>query len=324
MNRSAGEFVSSAVGVRDAHPRDGGVSASPFLVENETAYRYWRERKLAAFMENLPHAADPITVADPQALSDEEYAALTGQCRQRNFAFYRVSTTDDKPTLRRLWAQLGLHSPVANPCADADGISSIAATPDARYIPYTSRALKWHTDGYYNAAADTIRAFAMHCVHPAGRGGENRYFDPEILYILLRDESPDYVAALMHPQTLTVPQNSEETNHKDTRAVRQAPVLALHPQSGDLIVRYTERRHYVTWRRDDTTAAARAFIREVLQTRSKYCIAYRLNSGEGVICNNVLHNRSEFTDVRNTDHPRLLYRARYRDRIADTGHAAPA
>ena len=39
-----------------------------------------------------------------------------------------------------------------------------------------------------------------------------------------------------------------------------------------------------------------------------------LQSGQGLICNNVLHTRSGFE----TDSPRLLYRARYFDRIADT------
>jgi hypothetical protein len=34
----------------------------------------------------------------------------------------------------------------------------------------------------------------------------------------------------------------------------------------------------------------------------------------GLLCNNVLHDRSGFTD--NPATPRLLYRARYHDRIA--------
>jgi len=36
----------------------------------------------------------------------------------------------------------------------------------------------------------------------------------------------------------------------------------------------------------------------------------------GVICNNVLHTRSAFRD--DPAHPRLLYRARYYDRIRGT------
>ena len=39
-----------------------------------------------------------------------------------------------------------------------------------------------------------------------------------------------------------------------------------------------------------------------------------LSAGEGLICNNVLHNRSQFEE--NPEAPRLLYRLRYYNRIA--------
>jgi len=40
----------------------------------------------------------------------------------------------------------------------------------------------------------------------------------------------------------------------------------------------------------------------------------RMENGTGLLCNNVLHDRSAFTD--DPQQPRLLYRARYLDRIA--------
>ncbi len=40
-----------------------------------------------------------------------------------------------------------------------------------------------------------------------------------------------------------------------------------------------------------------------------------LEPGMGLLCNNVLHDRAAFTDDP-THPPRLLYRARYLDRIA--------
>ena len=40
---------------------------------------------------------------------------------------------------------------------------------------------------------------------------------------------------------------------------------------------------------------------------------YRLQAGEGLISNNVLHNRTAFED--GTGHKRLIYRARFYDRI---------
>jgi hypothetical protein len=39
----------------------------------------------------------------------------------------------------------------------------------------------------------------------------------------------------------------------------------------------------------------------------------------GLVCNNVLHERSAFEDA--PGRPRLLYRARYVERIAGTGRA---
>ena len=47
--------------------------------------------------------------------------------------------------------------------------------------------------------------------------------------------------------------------------------------------------------------------------------AYRvsLQAGEGIVCNNVLHNREAFRDE--DSGKRLLWRARYRDRVTGTG-----
>lgn len=311
---------------RGAPAQNDAAAASPFALENEAVYRRWRGRKLAAFRKELGDAAKPVAVADPKMPGEKEIAAITERCRRRNFAFYRIDGGVDTPVLKRFWEQLGLRTLIANPSAGEDGVSRVSPTPGARYIPYTTRRLNWHTDGYYSAEEAEVRAFAMHCVHPAGEGGENQFFDPEILYILLRDENPSYVTALMHPRTLIVPRDAEETTSADdsqmVREARRAPVLALHRTSGDVVMRYTERQRYVAWRKDGVTAAARAFIREVLQTAGEYHVRRRLDEGEGVICNNVLHNRTGFSSKSRKAPQRLLYRARYRERVAGTGYAA--
>ena len=293
---------------------DGRATMPPFPGGDESGYRHWRAGKLTAFTDRLECAADSVDIADPRALSGAEFVALTERCRRCNLAFYRARACEKRETLRQLCAQLGLHTPAINPCADRDGISRIEAVPETRYIPYTQHPLRWHTDGYYNPPADTVGAFAMHCVRPAVQGGENQYFDPEILYILLRDENPDYVAALMHPQTLTIPEDPETARAGDSPKARSAPVLAQHPQNASLVMRYTMRRRHIVWRNDKVTTAARAFIDKVLQTPGRYHISRRLDAGEGVVCNNVLHNRSEFEDTNRSG--RLLYRTRYRERIA--------
>jgi hypothetical protein len=44
--------------------------------------------------------------------------------------------------------------------------------------------------------------------------------------------------------------------------------------------------------------------------------ALRLAGGQGLVCNNVLHNRSAFNDAPAPGRGRLVYRARYFDRVA--------
>ena len=82
---------------------------------------------------------------------------------------YRCELDDDpKQTVLSIAAQLGLQLD-ANLCADEDRVSAIenSATQQSHYIPYTNKALNWHTDGYYNAEHQRIHAFLIHCVRPA-------------------------------------------------------------------------------------------------------------------------------------------------------------
>jgi alpha-ketoglutarate-dependent taurine dioxygenase len=53
-------------------------------------------------------------------------------------------------------------------------------------------------------------------------------------------------------------------------------------------------------------------MKSLLHNPSPWQFHAKLQAGQGLICNNVLHTRSGFTDG---EHARLLYRARYYDRI---------
>lgn len=57
------------------------------------------------------------------------------------------------------------------------------------------------------------------------------------------------------------------------------------------------------------------FLREILDSDSKYVFTLRLAGGQGIVCNNVLHDRGAFTDDPVPGLNRLVYRARYTDRI---------
>jgi alpha-ketoglutarate-dependent taurine dioxygenase len=218
----------------------------------------------------------------------------------------------DKDIARRLGARLGLERLQANPLADEDGISSleVAAEKSGRgYIPYSNRRLLWHTDGYYNPPETRIRAFLLHCVRPAAEGGENRLLDPEIAYILLRDADPRYVAALSAPDAMTIPANEEDPAAQ--RGAQAGPVFS--EDGGALHMRYTARTRSIEWQPDEVTQAAVRHLRQILDSDSPYVFRLKLQGGQGLVCNNVLHDRSEFTDSPGAG--RLVYRARYADRI---------
>jgi len=276
------------------------------------SYARWRERKLAHYPR---HAQDLIVeVRDPRNLTDSETEKLRQVCARANMAVYSspLAGLEDKDIVRRVGARLGLSRLQSNPFADEDGISSLETAPEksARgYIPYTNRRLLWHTDGYYNPPASRIRAFALHCVRPAATGGENRLLDHEIAWMLLRDENPAHVEALSAPDAMTIPANEDEGM---PRPAQSGPVFST--DGGALHMRYTARTRSIVWRADAATRAALECLNRILESASPYVFTLRLQGGQGLVCNNVLHDRSGFTDSAGAG--RLVYRARYCDRIA--------
>ncbi len=286
-------------------------TANALDLRDGNAYRAWRERKLA----NYPRPAKQIVqIADPHKLTGAETDALLRSCLGTNLALYECAAPVDKTTVRQLARQLGLVRLDGNLCADEDRISSLRVTAEgiqASYVPYSNRALDWHTDGYYNPPHRRILAFLMHCVQDAAQGGVNVYLDPEIVYILLRDHNPEYVRALMHPQTMTIPANAGPGAAR--RQAQSGPVFSVHPESGSLHMRFTARTRSVVWRDDRLTRQAVALLTDLMANDRTYLITHRLRPGQGLVCNNVLHNRSAFIDE--AGHKRLIYRARFYDRV---------
>lgn len=284
----------------------------PFAPARSSAYQRWRERKLARY----PRRAEDLVVEvrDPRDLSASEVAQIRRVCGAANMAVYAspLAGVADKDIARRLGARLGLARLQANTFADEDGISSLEMAPEKSgrgYIPYSNRRLLWHTDGYYNPPGSRICAFLLHCVRPAAAGGENRLLDPEIAYILLRDADPSYAVALSAPDAMTVPANEEDPAAQ--RPAQAGPVFSF--EDGALHMRYTARTRSIEWRQDAATQAAVQHLRETLDSDSPYVFRLRLSGGQGLVCNNVLHDRSEFTDAPGAG--RLVYRARYTDRV---------
>lgn len=297
------------------------MESSPFHVENEAAYRRWRAAKL----ENYPATAQELVVPvdNPLALTDAEAAAILNVCRKTNMVIYASRVMrEDKEIARAVGERFGLRRLDSNMLADDDGITSLQVVPGKSqrgYIPYSNKRLLWHTDGYYNSADNRIRAFVLHCVSPAAEGGENSLLDHEIAYILMRDANPDYIRALMAPDAMTIPANTEAG--AETRAAVTGPVFSVDPVGGNLHMRYTARTRSIEWKQDAATRAAVQFLENLLAGESPYMFRHTMAAGQGLMCNNVLHNRTAFTDDADRGIARLVYRARYYDRIAGTSLA---
>ena len=286
----------------------------PFRLDDEAAYRHWRADKLARRAQS---AADLIVdVTDPMRLTPAERQALLSRCTNWNMAVYRSASVEpDKNLALALGRQLGLNRIDANWLADEDGVSNITVgeSSDGRggFIPYTDSPIKWHTDGYYHPRERQIRSMVLHCVRPAHNGGVNCLLDHELAYIALRDASPSWARALMADDALTMPGREGEAGIE--RAAQTGPVFSIDPHDGQLHMRYTARTRSIEWKADVTTREAVAFLARFLATPNLYALSLRLDAGMGIVANNVLHDRSRFVD--DAAAPRLLYRARFLDRI---------
>lgn len=287
---------------------------SPFSLDNAAAYLAWREQKLAGCPSRVEDLV--VEVRDPRCLTRAERGAIVQRCRTANMALYRSACGADpnKAIPRQLGLQLGLQHLDRNLLADDDGITPLslaAAGERLDYIPYSNRPLNWHTDGYYNAPERRIRAMLLHCVRPAASGGINALLDHEIAYIMMRDADARYVQALMEHDAMTIPERTDEAGV--ARPAQTGPVFSVDPQSGCLHMRYTARTRSIEWKRNPDTLPAREFLERLLSGDSPYIFRARLEAGMGIVCNNVLHNRSGFAG--SGDDERLLYRARYYDRM---------
>ena len=287
--------------------------SNPFDLRNQGAYQSWRASKLANYPADLSGLVVPV--GDPRALTREERLALAHRCARANMVIYAgPETAPDKDVPRLLARQFGLQRLDHNWLADDDGISSVTVTGDGGrgdFIPYTNRPIRWHTDGYYNPPDRRIQAMVLHCVRNATTGGENALLDHEIAYLLLRDADPGFVVALMQPDAMTIPARTDDSGV--VRAAESGPVFSVDPDSGALHMRYTARTRSIEWKDDPAVRAAAVYLEHILAGPSPYIHRVTLQPGMGLLCSNVLHDRSAFTD--DPTRPRLIYRARYYDRI---------
>ncbi|HEY9079777.1 TauD/TfdA family dioxygenase [Magnetovibrio sp.] len=323
------EFVREAVSLTPEAGADG-----PFSLKNSVEYARWRDAKLAG----MPTRADELVVElkDTANPTEAEREAIRDRIRRTGMAIYvgpaRDGVEDSKDQVRALGRHFGLEHIDHNPYADEDAITPLhVAAGNERleagrkmYIPYTSRPINWHTDGYYNTPARRIRGMVLHCVRQAGmRGGENALFDPEMAYLLMRERDPDMVAAFCAADAMTIPGN--DMDDEVSRGDVTGPVFSLNKADGTLYMRYTARKRNIDWAPDAATQKAVAFMEEILSDGGPgepYIYRHRMAPGQGLICNNVLHTRTAFEDgegeAGDESGHRMMLRARYLERVAGT------
>ncbi len=288
---------------------------NPFDLVDDAAYRLWRDAKLARHPQRVEELI--VEVGDPRRLTPIEHAAILDRCRRANMAIYASAHTEaDKDLPRRMGEQFGMSSLDHNMLADEDAISTLTVAeathaPRSEFIPYTNKPIRWHTDGYYNTVDRRICGMVLHCVQSAEEGGDNRLLDHEIAYILLRDQNPEYIRALSESDVMTIPARLDESGI--ARAEETGPVFSVLPESGALHMRYTARTKSIVWKDTPEVKVALAALEAILAADSPYIFHVRLAPGMGLICNNVLHDRTGFDD--SPQHKRVIYRARYHDRM---------
>ena len=251
---------------------------------------------------------DTDCCARTSAWSEGVVEGVAGECEP--------DAGDQRAIAQALVRQLGMERLDGHLCAEDDGLSSIqvmpAGTRHEGYIPYSDRPISWHTDGYYNSPDRQIHSMLLHCAQDALEGGENCILDHEIVYIQLRDENPDYIRALMRPDAMRIPANVE--NGVEIRPAVDGPVFSVSAD-GALHMRYTARTRSIEWHPDPVVQAAAERLRSLLSDDNPYVLRLRLRPGQGILSNNVLHNRTRFTDSEDGSRKRLVYRARCHDRI---------
>ncbi|MBF0370401.1 MAG: TauD/TfdA family dioxygenase [Magnetococcales bacterium] len=290
---------------------------NPFDLDNEAGYAEWKEQKLAGYPQSLGDLV--VEIADPFALSLGEKEKILALGAKANMALYVTKPATGKESRHPHLAiieQLGVKELDHHDGADSRGLSALspggsASDKTAAYIPYSKRAIGWHTDGYYHPWERQTRTLTLYCERPADEGGENRVWDHDIAYIRLRDENPEVIRALMVNGLMTIPARMDGENI--ARPNRSGPVFFVQAD-GRLQMRYTSRTISIRWRQDETSTAAVTALKTLFEKPDPLMFQGRLEAGWGLISSNVLHTREAFKDD-SDDARRVLYRARYFDSL---------
>ena len=259
-----------------------------------------------------------IEIRDPYRPRASERDAIANHCARFNLALYRFARSSSDPDALSAFAgAMGLVRRDLTLGADHRGVASVRVarhTRGSEMIPFTSRALNWHTDGYYNAPERSVRSVVMHCASPAASGGETTLLDPDLVYAAMHEQDPALVETLVHPCAMTIP--AHEAEGTVVRLARTGPVFRFLDDPPKLHMRYTMRTRSIQWRSTQDTTRAVTALEETIASLAPHHLHVRFEAGEGVICNNVLHRRSAFVDGEDKRSRRVMLRIRSFDPVS--------
>ena len=283
---------------------------SPFILENETEYKSWRQTKLELYPLNINKFSIPLDINNFQK---KDLDLIKFNMNKYNFALYNFESKLTNNELENFCTMLNLNNSISNLFSDSKNISDIKDHKDTNnnqigeYIPYTNKPLNWHTDGYYYPLNNSVKSFLLHCVNPAYRGGENLLLDHEILYIIIRDYNPNYIKILMENNIMGIPRN--KNNAESTNI--NGPVFFIDDEYS-LNMRFTSRQQNIVWKKSDIIDKIKKFIFNFIESDTKYITKILLKKNQGYIANNILHKREKFFDNKNK---RLLKRIRFSKKL---------
>ncbi|MHB1353071.1 MAG: TauD/TfdA family dioxygenase [Thiobacillus sp.] len=279
-----------------------------FDLDSDDEYLRWRDEKLAAYPRDVGDLV--VELGDMTAPTAAEKSKILETVERANMCVFTAGSAEiEMASLLALGNQLGVsRTDKSARHAQSDELTDSGILN--RAVPFSTRHCNWHTDATYYGSNHTIQALFLLCKRPALEGGSNKVLDHEVLYIHLRDKDPDALDVLMNRDCFNYrnPASGAIDLH------RGGKVFWTNPY-GPLCHRFSFRKTDMAWSEDSDVAAARQVLESLISDESAQVIEGRLESGMGLISNNVLHTRERLVDSDDAAHKRLLFRARFYDRV---------
>lgn len=279
-----------------------------FDLDSNEDYLQWRDEKLATYPGSIGELV--VELGNMRAISPAEKRKILALVERANMCVYTAGSAEPgMDALLALGAQLGAtRTDKSSRHAQSDELTDSGILN--RAIPFSTRHVNWHTDATYYGSNRTIQGLFLLCKRPALEGGGNKVLDHEMLYIRLRDSNPDALGVLMR---------------KDCFNYRNPATGEIDPQrggkvfwknaDGHLCHRFSFRKTDMAWSGDNDVSAARGVLESLIANEASHVIEGRLETGMGLISNNVLHTRERLVDSDDAEQKRLLFRVRFYDRV---------